>query len=90
MEPLKFAKIWESCSILRIYEPNHQTNLTDLSFQKFSEALKVIHFFPDNEKDIKQLLFGYRELFKFACSTADGRRNTNTHVDSFLTYLNSL
>ena len=46
----------------RICEPNHQTNLTDLSFQKFSEILKVIHVFPDNEKDIKQLLFEYRTI----------------------------
>ena len=54
----------------RICEPNHQTNLTDLSFQKFSEILKV--------KGIKQLLFEYRELFKFVCSTADGCRDKNT------------
>ena len=70
----------------RICEPNHQTNLTDLSFQKFSEILKVIHLFPDNEKDIKQLLFEYRELFKFACSTADGCRDTNTAC-GFLSHL---
>ena len=41
-------------------------NLNDL----LSILLETIHFAPKSVTDIKQLLFEYRELFKFTCETA--------------------
>ena len=49
-------------------------NVDDLTLQKISNILETIHFAPKLEEEIKQLLFEYRELFEFACTTADEYR----------------
>ena len=51
--------------------------------ENFSILLETIHFAPKSVTDIKQLLFEYRELFKFACETA-GECRDNFYINHFV------
>ena len=42
------------------------TNITDFTLKQVSDLIKGIQFAPNSENEIKQLLFEYRQLFKFA------------------------
>ena len=46
-------------------------NVDELTRQNNFNILESIHFASKSEEEIKQLLFEYRELFEFACTTAD-------------------
>ena len=49
---------------------SYVTDLDILTLEVLTEMLKGIYFAPKTDEDVKQLLFEYRQLHKFACEMA--------------------
>ena len=63
---LSFNWLWYLNCCLHSYV----TDLDILTLEVLTEMLKGIYFAPKTDEDVKQLLFEYRQLHKFACEMA--------------------
>ena len=69
--------------LLYLSSKKEYSDLANVSVESFNDHLNTFHFAPKNDHDLKQLLFEYTEMCKFAFTKACEYRGGNYSFNNF-------